>query len=195
MPNPRAARKRVEDRESTPVDKGPVKNASRDTKSTAPNEVGSKRKEKEWQDRLRPIYVLWQQFEQCKDTLACESTFAEDFLIVLLVTLFNYLRQLDISVRPLMPRFDSAFKQHIYLALLALGIDAEAQPVATWIQKHHPHSPLPQFCDQYKQDMLLPGTDLKVVRDIGWLTANVDAVREKVIKEISDVRVKMRNPN
>jgi hypothetical protein len=194
MHNPWTARKPVQVRESTPVDKGPVKNASRDNKSTTPNEVGSKRKEKEWQDRLRPIYVLWQQFERCKDKLARESTFAEDFLIVLVVHLFKYLRQLDISVRPLMPRFDSAFKQHIYLALLALGIDADYQAVATWIERHHPKSPLPHFCDEYEEGTLIPGTLFEVVRDIGYLTAHADPVKEKVIREISHVRGKMRNP-
>jgi hypothetical protein len=172
-----------------------TQDASRSVNSTTSSNVNPQQKEKRWQDRLRPIYVLLQQFEQCKDKLASERTFSEDLLIVLAIQLFSSLRQLDISVRPPTPRFDSAFKQHIYLALLALGIDADYQAVATWIERYHPESPLPHFCDEYKEGMLLPGTNLKVLRDIGYLTAHADPVKIKVIREISHVRGKMRHPD
>jgi hypothetical protein len=158
-------------------------NQHRVDKSDTTKDVGVQSKEENWMSRLRPIYFLLEQLKHCKNELVHDDNLYDDLLIVFGIELFDSLRRFKVVVKPRKrPRFTSAWRQHICLALEALGSDATYMAVATWIAEHHPYSPLPRYCKAFAN----------VSRDLGYLTANYNLVKDGVDRDVSYVRVKMR---
>jgi hypothetical protein len=181
MTNKRSGRKRVEVGESIHGAERVVRNASRSTRCDTSKDVKPPWAEQEWHNRLTPIYLLLQQVKNRKKEIAGDDNLYEDLLVVLGVELITSLRQVK-NIKPgKPPAFKSAWKQHIRLALDALGPDADYKAVANWVVKYHPNSRLPSYCNPF----------LKVTRDLFELIVKFPSVAEAVDRDVSYVRVRV----